>query len=59
MQGKTSNVDVEDGLVDTGVEGEGRINRERSTDIYALARVKQMASEKLLCNTGSPDQPLR
>ena len=59
MQGKTSNADVEDGLVDTGVEGEGRINRERSADIYALARVKQTASEKLLCNAGSPEQLLR
>ena len=33
--------------------GEGGMNRERRTDIYTLPCVKQRASGRLLCSTGS------
>ena len=35
-------------------EGESETSGESSIDIYTLACVKQIACEKLLCNTGSP-----
>ena len=41
-------------VVNIAGEGEGRTNWESSTDIYTLSWVKQIASGKLLLNTGSP-----
>ena len=52
MQGRNRDADVENRLVDMG-EGEGEMNWEGSIDICALLSVKQIASGKLLCNTGS------
>ena len=37
--------------MDTVEEGEGGTNRESSTDIYTLPRVKQRASGKPVCIT--------
>ena len=36
------------------MQGEKETNAESSSDIYTLSCVKQIASEKLLYNTGSP-----
>ena len=52
LQGRNRDADVENRLVDMG-EGEGEMNWESSIDICALLSVKQIASGKLLCNTGS------
>ena len=41
-------------LVDTVGQGENGMNGESSINIHALPCVKQIAGEKLLCNTGSP-----
>ena len=54
MQGRNRDTDIEYKLVDPAGEGEGRTNRESSTDIYTLSCVRQIASGKLLCSTGSP-----
>ena len=45
---------TENGLVDSAREGKDGKNRESSTDIYTLSRVKQPANGKLLYNSGSP-----
>lgn len=52
-QSKKSKVYVENRLVATTGEGEGWTNRKNSTETYTLPRVKQIASGKPLCNTGS------
>ena len=39
MQGRNSDTDIEDGLVDTVGEGEGGTNQECSSDIYTALRV--------------------
>ena len=54
MQGRNGDRDIENGLVDTGREGESGMNRESSIDTYTRSCVKQIAGEKLLYNTGSP-----
>ena len=54
MQGKNRDSDIENGLVDTVGEGERGVNGESSVDIYILPCVKQIATDKLLHNTGSP-----
>ena len=46
--------DAKTGLVDTAVEGDGRIYGESGTAIYPLPCVKQIAGEKPLFNTASP-----
>ena len=40
--------------MDTVREGESRINRKSSDNIYVLLCVTWIAGEKLLCDTGSP-----
>ena len=37
--------------MDTMGEGKGGMNQESNTDVYTLACVEQIASEKLLYNT--------
>ena len=54
MKSHTKSTDVEKGLADTVGEGESGMNGKSSIDIYTLLCVKQIASGKLLCNTGSP-----
>ena len=44
---------MENRLVHTVWEGEGRINLERSVETYTLPYVKQTASENLLYDAGS------
>ena len=51
MQGRLTDADTENGLVDTVVEGKCTI-KERSTGTHALLYVKQRASGKLLTAQG-------
>ena len=53
LQGRNRNTDVENGLVDTVGEGDGRENGESRTDIYTPPHVKQTASRNLLNSTGN------
>lgn len=53
MQGRDRGADVGSTHMDTEGEGGGRTNGESSTDMYTLPSVKQAASGKPLCNTGS------
>ena len=53
MQGRSKDTDVENGLVDTAVEGEDGTNCEINIEKYTLPRIKYIASGKLLYNTGS------
>ena len=53
MEGKNRDTAVENGLVDTKEEREGE-NWESCTDTYKLPCVKQVATGKLLFNTGNP-----
>ena len=53
LQGKTRNAAVDNGLVDTAGEGQGERNGASGTDVYTLPCIKQVASGKLLYNTGS------
>ena len=53
LQGRKRDADVENGLVDTGGDGEGGTNWESSMDIYTLPCVKEIASGKMLYSTGS------
>ena len=46
--------DIENKLVDPVGEGESRTTGESSIDVDTPLRVKQIASGKLLYNTGSP-----
>ena len=48
MQGRNRDIDIENGHVDTGGEGEGGTNWEIRIDIYTLPCVKQMASGNML-----------
>ena len=50
---RNRDIDVENGHVDTGGEGEGGTNWEIRFDINTLPCVKQIASENLLYSTGS------
>ena len=54
MQGRSGDADTENGLADTAGEGETGMNGQSNTDIYTPPCAKQIAGEKLLCNTGSP-----
>ena len=56
FQGRNKDTEVEDGLVGTVREGEVGTNWESSIEIYTLPCVKQIASGKLLYNTGSSTQ---
>ena len=46
--------DVENRIVDTVREEQGRMNWENNIDIYTPPCVQQIADKKLLSNTGSP-----
>ena len=46
--------DVENGLVDTGREGDIGMNADSSINIYTLSGVKWIAGEKMLCSKGNP-----
>ena len=50
MQGISADTDIENRLVDTVGEGEGRTNGEDSIETYTLPYVKQIASGNLLCD---------
>jgi len=54
MQWRNSDADIENGLVDAVWEGKGGMNGECNINIHRWPYVKQIAGEKLLCNTGSP-----
>ena len=56
LQGRNTDTEAENGLVDTAEKGEGGTNWENSIDINALPCVKQIASEKLLNSTRSSAQ---
>ena len=52
MQGRNTDTNIENRHVDTVGEREGGTNWESSIEIYTLSCVKQIASGKLLDNTG-------
>ena len=56
MHGRNGEADVENRLVDTSEEGKARrkMRKYYSHDICTISYVKQITSEKLLYNTGSP-----
>ena len=54
MQGRNGDTDIENKLVDPVGEGESRTTGESSIDVDTPLCVKQIASGKLLYNTGSP-----
>ena len=54
--GQEPNKDIEKGLGDTAGEGKAGTNWKSSTDAYTPPRIKQIASGRLLCNTGSSAQ---
>ena len=51
LQGRNRDADTEDRLVDTAGAGEGGMNWESSTEIYALPYVKEKGDGKLPHNT--------
>ena len=54
LQGRNGDTDIENKLVDPVGEGESRTTGESSIDVDTPLRVKQIASGKVLYNTGSP-----
>ena len=54
LWGRNGKADVENKLVDTAGEGEGEMSWEGSIDIYTPPCINQIASGKLLYNTGGP-----
>ena len=48
LQGSNGDADIGNRFVDPGREGEGRMIRESSMEIYTLPYVKQIASRDLL-----------
>ena len=48
MQGRNRDVDVQNGHVDPGGDGEGGTNWEITTDIYTVPCVKLIASGNML-----------
>ena len=53
MQGRNTDTDIEDRLVDTVGEGDGGMNWESSIETYTLPYVNYTASGNLLSDTGS------
>ena len=56
MLGRDRGTDVDNRLMNTGGEREGRMNGESNCDICTLSHMKQMASGKLPYRTGSSVQ---
>ena len=53
LQGRNTDTDVENGLVDTVKKEEGGMNREGQVETYTLLWIKQIASRELLYSTES------
>ena len=53
MQGRNTDTDVENGLVDTVEKEEGGMNHEGQVETYTLLWIKQIASRELLYSTES------
>ena len=53
LQGRNRDADIKNALVDTAGEGEGGMDWNGSTETYASPGMKQIASRRLLYNTGS------
>ena len=54
FEGRNGDADMENRIVDTVREEQGRMNWENNIDIYTPPCAQQIADKKLLSNTGSP-----